>query len=59
MEGHTENWTDETVSQFGTTNLMIKQDHLKYQYYGTNGPEVLFDLHREPSENQNFIDGSY
>ena len=38
---------------------MIKQDHLKYQYYGTNGPEVLFDLHREPSENQNFIDGSY
>ena len=56
MEGHTENWTNETVSQFGTTNLMIKQDQLKYQYYGTNGPEVLFDLHRDPSENQNFID---
>ena len=56
MEGYTENWTNETVSQFGKTNLMIKKDHLKYQDYGVNGQEVLFDLHRDPSENQNFID---
>lgn len=56
MEGYAENWTNETVSQFGKTNLMIKQDHLKYQNYGGNGPEVLFDLHQDPSESQNFID---
>ena len=55
-KGYTENWTNETVSQFGKTNLMIKKDHLKYQDYGVNGQEVLFDLHRDPSENQNFID---
>ncbi|MEC7866138.1 MAG: sulfatase-like hydrolase/transferase [Candidatus Poribacteria bacterium] len=56
MEGCTENWANETVSQFGKTNLMIKKDHLKYQDYGVNGKEVLFDLHRDPSETQNFID---
>ena len=56
MEGYTDNWTNETVSQFGKTNLMIKQDHLKYQNYGINEQEVLFDLHQDPSENQNFIE---
>ena len=35
---------------------MIKWDDLKYQYYGEEMPEVLFDLDRDPSERQNFID---
>lgn len=56
MEGNIEDWDNETVSQFGRTNLMIKRDHLKYQYYGENIPEVLFDLQRDPSENTNWID---
>ena len=33
-------------------------DDLKYQYYGEEMPEVLFDLERDPSERQNFIDES-
>ncbi|NHN32502.1 sulfatase-like hydrolase/transferase [Paenibacillus agricola] len=49
-------WDNETVSQFGGTNLMIKKDHLKYQYYGERMPEVLFDLERDPEERHNMID---
>lgn len=49
-------WANETVSQFGGTNLMIKQDDLKYQYYGEDMPEVLFDLAVEPGEHRNLID---
>jgi choline-sulfatase len=49
-------WNNETVSQFGKNNVMIKQDHLKYQYYGPNMPEVLFDLQADPSETIDFID---
>ncbi len=51
-------WTDETVSQFGGRNLLIKQGTLKYQYYGEDMPEVLFDLDRDPSERTNFINDS-
>ena len=35
---------------------MIKWDALKYQYYGEEMPEVLFDLERDPGETQNVID---
>ena len=35
---------------------MIKWDALKYQYYGEEMPEVLFDLERDPSERDNLID---
>lgn len=49
-------WDNETISQFGGTNLMIKQDHLKYQYYGAEMDEVLFDLKRDPDEMLNYID---
>jgi choline-sulfatase len=35
---------------------MIKRDNLKYQYYGGNMPEVLFDLEKDPRETKNFID---
>jgi len=54
MRGQTEGWNNETLSQFGTTNYMIKRDHLKYQYYGEDIPEVLFDLQRNPEETINY-----
>ena len=31
-------------------HVMIKQDALKYQYYGESVPEVLFDLGADPGE---------
>jgi choline-sulfatase len=58
-------WDNETISQFGDMNLMIKRDQLKYQYYGKSSisgdknqlaTEVLFDLERDPGELINFID---
>jgi choline-sulfatase len=49
-------WDNETISQFGTTNLMIKRDSLKYQYYGPAMPEVLFDLAADPQETVNFLE---
>ena len=55
MRGRGAGWSNETVSQFGGRNLMIKQDDLKYQYYGAEMPEVLFDLARDPEERINFI----
>jgi len=56
MEGDASDWNNETVSQFGTINFMIKRDALKYQYYGEDMPEVLFDLDKDPNETTNFID---
>ena len=56
MAGDASGWADETISQFGGQNLMIKQGALKYQYYGEEMPEVLFDLASEPSESSNLID---
>ena len=53
-------WDHETVSHFkdvgGFANVMIKKDNLKYQYYGETDSEVLFDLLKNPTETQNFID---
>jgi choline-sulfatase len=34
---------------------MIKQDALKYQYYGEGIPEVLFDLAEDPAEHANVV----
>jgi choline-sulfatase len=56
LNGAGTNWNNETISQFGRTNLMIKRDHLKYQYYGPDMPEVLFDLEVNPEETENFAD---
>jgi choline-sulfatase len=46
-------WLNESVSQFGNDRVMIKQDALKYQYYGEDAPEVLFDLTQDPGEHNN------
>lgn len=47
---------DETISQFAARNVMIKRGDLKYQWYGTEMPEVLFDLNADPGETRNHID---
>jgi choline-sulfatase len=60
LAGTSTGWNNETISQFGKTNLMIKRDSLKYQYYGPGMPEVLFDLEANPEETINFAeDGRY
>jgi choline-sulfatase len=55
MRGDSSTWSNETISQFRGTNCMIKQDALKYQCYGPDIPEVLFDLDRDPTEKTNLI----
>jgi choline-sulfatase len=56
LTGDASGWDNETVSQFGPHNLMIKRDALKYQWYGPDMSEVLFDLDRDPAECANVID---
>jgi choline-sulfatase len=55
LEGRETPWNNEAVSQFGKQNLMIKRDHLKYQYYGPDQPEVLWDLQADPGERHNCL----
>jgi choline-sulfatase len=58
--GEGEGWRNESISQYGSDRVMIKQDHLKYQYYGEGAPEVLFDLVQDPGESTNVAaDGAY
>ena len=49
-------WDNECISMFDGTNIMVKRDCLKYQYYGNDMPEVLFDLEVEPDERRNLLD---
>ncbi len=59
LRGESVNWRNETISQYRSF-VMIKQDHLKYQYYGEDIPEVLFDLRADPGETKNFAgDAAY
>jgi choline-sulfatase len=53
MRGERGGWRNESISQYGSNRVMIKQDHLKYQYYGEGAPEVLFDLAEDPGETAN------
>lgn len=53
LRGEEVAWPNESVSQTGSSWVMIKQDNLKYQYYGDDGPEVLFDLEKDPGESAN------
>jgi choline-sulfatase len=55
LEGDDTGWDDEAISQFNGNRLMIKQGPLKYQYYGDQGPEVLFDLADDPGETRNLL----
>lgn len=53
LRGDAAHWNNESISQLNADHVMIKQDALKYQYYGDDGPEVLFDLEHDPGEMQN------
>jgi len=53
LRGEAAEWNNESVSQVWQSHVMIKQDHLKYQYYGEGIPEVLFDLESDPDETAN------
>jgi choline-sulfatase len=53
LEGGDANWRNEAISQVGE-HVMIKQDDLKYQYYGEKLPELLFDLAADPGETRDF-----
>ncbi len=55
MQGDASGWKNETLSQWGKNHLMIKQDQLKYHWYGDTGTELLFDLEEDPLENENRI----
>ncbi len=49
-------WNNESISQMNKSHVMIKQDFLKYQYYGEEVQEVLFDLEKDPDETSNVAD---
>ena len=56
LKGEPCHWRNESISQIGrggALHVMIKQDALKYQYYGEVIPEVLFDLEKDPDETAN------
>jgi choline-sulfatase len=53
MAADSSEWDDESISQFNGTRLMIKRGALKYQFYGDEGPEVIFDLAADPDETHN------
>ncbi len=50
-----EEWMRKAIVNEGGMNLLLKRKHLKYQFYGSDVPEVLFDLSRDPGETKNFI----
>lgn len=53
LKGDSSSWDNETISQLDDT-VMIKRDALKYLFFEDGSDEVLFDLKRDPSENQDF-----
>ncbi|MEG0326655.1 MAG: sulfatase-like hydrolase/transferase, partial [Cellulosilyticaceae bacterium] len=55
LEGEEKEWIDETISQWGGKNLMIKWGSIKYQLYTEDNSEVLFDLDVDPDEKNNLI----
>ncbi len=60
LQGDASEWEDFTVSHFGRADggnhLMLKHGALKYQYYGEDMPEVLFDLDANPAETINYAE---
>jgi choline-sulfatase len=53
LRGESCDWPNESVSQMNRNHVMIRQDDLKYQWYGESVPEVLFDLAEDPGETEN------
>ncbi len=55
LHGTTYDAPNEAISQFVGKHCMVKLDTLKYQCYGSDGEEVLFDLAADPNERRNLI----
>ncbi len=55
MKGEDAVWDNEVISQYGHDEIMIKRNDLKYMYFGSDIPEVLFDLAADPDETENRI----
>ncbi|MDQ8193505.1 sulfatase-like hydrolase/transferase [Coraliomargarita sp. SDUM461004] len=55
MSGDHSQWDNQVCSQMHGKYIMIKRDSLKYLHFGGDGMDVLFDLDRDPSESENFI----
>lgn len=53
LRGEVIDWNNESISQMNKSQVMIKRNSLKYQYYGEQYPEVLFDLQSDPGETKN------
>lgn len=51
--GEEAGWPDTAVSMFDGVNFMYKKGPLKYQWYGGQQDEVLFDLAADPTEREN------
>lgn len=58
LAGDGSGWENETYSEWGGVNLMVKRDCLKYHWYGDSRTELLFDLKTDPGENED-ISASY
>jgi len=60
LAGRRDAWENETFSQYGPDEFMLKRGNLKYLTFGDKGPDVLFDLASDPGESTNRIaDSSY
>lgn len=60
LHGKKRRGENEVFSQFRRDEIMIRRDHLKYLWYGSNAEEVIFDLSEDPREMLNRIgDGRY
>jgi len=55
LAGRRDAWTNETFSQYGPDEFMLKRGNLKYLTFGDKGPDVLFDLASDPGESTNRI----
>lgn len=55
VSGRRDDWKNETFSQFGSAEFMIKRGNLKYLTFGNDTPDVLFDLASDPGETANQI----
>ncbi|MGI5894250.1 MAG: sulfatase-like hydrolase/transferase [Candidatus Merdivicinus sp.] len=55
MKGDNSEWVNETFSQFEGRHFMMKWNDIKYQYYGKDLPEMLFDLKKNPGETIDYI----
>ncbi|TVR47563.1 MAG: hypothetical protein EA402_01115, partial [Planctomycetota bacterium] len=57
LRGSDQPWDNVTISQLGD-DYMVKRDALKLIDFSGHAPAVLFDLERDPAEQNNYIDNT-